>query len=34
MTMYHLQCLLPYFIWCAIGAGAFIYGFLKGWWSL
>nr|DAN87024.1 MAG TPA: hypothetical protein [Caudoviricetes sp.] len=34
MTLYHLQCISPFLIWCAIGAAAFIYGFLKGWWSL
>ena len=34
MNLYHLQCVSPFFIWCAIGLAGYIYGFLKGWWAL
>lgn len=34
MTLYHFQCISPFIILCAIGAGAFLYGVWKGWWTL
>lgn len=34
MSLYHFQCVSPFFIFGVIGLAGYIYGFLKGWWDL